>query len=181
MTIPRSIEDTPAYGNFPGDVKTLQVHYEEGIYIGYRYFDKNPEKVLFPFGFGLSYSEFQISDVKLLHSVLAQGGHIGVQAQVKNTGLLAGSEVVQVYISPVGSSIDRPIKTLAGFEKAYLAPGESKTVEIEVPFDAAAYWDETNELWTVEKGDYEILVGNSVINIAGKEKFAVEDAVTYKP
>jgi beta-glucosidase len=182
MTIPRSLEDTPAYGNFPGDVQTLQVHYKEGIYIGYRYYDKNPEKVLFPFGFGLSYSSFEISGVKLLHTSLAHGGHISVQASVKNTGQVAGSEVVQVYISPPSSSsIDRPQKTLAGFAKVYLSPGESKMAQVDVSFDAAAFYDESSNLWTVEKGDYEVLVGNSSTNISGREKFMVEESFTYKP
>jgi beta-glucosidase len=181
MTIPRSLEDTPAYGNFPGDVQTLQVHYKEGIYIGYRYYDKNPAKVSFPFGFGLSYSSFEISGLKLLNTVLTQGGHISVQASVKNTGHVAGSEVVQVYISPVRSSIDRPQKTLAGFAKLYLSPGESKMAQVDVTFDAATFYDESSNLWTVEKGDYEVLVGNSSTNVSGMEKFVVEESFTYKP
>jgi beta-glucosidase len=181
ITIPRSLEDTPSYGNFPGDLETLQVHYEEGIYIGYRYFDKNPEKVLFPFGFGLSYSNFEIGGVKLLHTVLTQGGHVSVQACVKNIGQVAGSEVVQFYISPPSSTIDRPHKMLAGFAKVYLSPGEAKLAQVDLSFDAAAFYDESNNLWTVEKGDYEVLVGNSSANISNREKFVVEESFMYEP
>jgi beta-glucosidase len=181
MTIPRSLADTPSFGNFPGDVEKLQVHYEEGIYIGYRYYDKYPEKVLFPFGFGLSYSEFKIGGMKLQQTSLKQGSSITVQADVENTGSVAGSEVVQVYIAPPKSSVDRPLKVLAGFAKVTLEPGQSKTVEIEVSFDSAAYWDENSSLWMVEKGEYEILVGNSSANIVAKGRFSVNEDVTFKP
>jgi beta-glucosidase len=181
ISIPRSLEDSPAYGNFPGDVKNLQVHYEEGIYIGYRYFDRNPEKVLFPFGFGLSYTEFAITDVKLLHGILSQTQAITVQARVRNIGSVSGHQIVQVYLAPLSTGGYRPQKSLAGFAKVALEPGESKTIEVAVSFEKAAFWDESSSLWTVEKGGYEILVGSSSMDIVGNGKFSVEETITFDP
>ncbi|RDW57663.1 beta-glucosidase-10 [Coleophoma crateriformis] len=181
ISIPHRIEDTPAYGNFPGDVDTLQVTYQEGVEIGYRFYDKKPERVLFPFGFGLSYSNFEISSVTVEGKVLANGGTISVSADVKNVEGAAGHEVVQVYIAPLNSKVDRPIKTLAGFAKVALASGESKTAQVSVSYESAAFWDETLNMWKVEEGDYEILVGNSSANIVSKEKITVEETFTYGP
>ena len=181
ISIPRSLEDTPIFRNFPGDVKTLQVHYEEGVEIGYRYYDKYPEKALFPFGFGLSYTDFVISNIALGDTELVHGSSIRLQADVKNTGGVAGKEVVQVYVAPVGSTLDRPLKTLAGFAKVELAPGESKIVTVEFSYEAAAFWDEDSNLWRVEKGEYDILAGNSSTSIAGTARVAVKETFTYKP
>jgi beta-glucosidase len=179
MTIPKSLADTPCYENFPGDVEKLQVNYEEGIYIGYRFYDKHPEKALFPFGFGLSYTNFSISELKLDKDVLKAGDNINASVLVKNTGSVTGSEVVQVYVAPPSSStIDRPIKTLVGFAKAAdLEPGSTNNVKINFDIKSLVYWDEEKNEWRVEPGEYEVLVGTSSTNIAQRAKIIVEEAV----
>src|SRR5258706_4864912 len=158
ISIPHSLKDTPTYGNFPGDLETLQVNYEEGVEIGYRFYDKHLENVLFPFGFGLSYTSFEISAMTLDNTELANGSFVAVHVKVTNTGSMVGKEVVQVYIAPpLESTVDRPLKTLAGFKKVELEPKETRMVEIKISFESAAFWDETMDMWKVEKGYYEIL------------------------
>lgn len=179
MTIPRALSDTPTYGNFPGDLKELQVFYEEGIEIGYRYYDKHPAKVLFPFGFGLSYSKFRISDVKLQQQILMQEGRITITAVVENLGPLAGSEIIQVYIVPPDGPVARPPKTLAGFAKLQMDAGQSKLAEIKVTFDSVAYWDETCSMWKAEKGVYKAVIGTSAANVVGTVEFTVDEDVAF--
>lgn len=181
VTFPKSIEDTPSFENFPGDVESLQVHYKEGIYVGYRYYDSHPEKVLFPFGFGLSYTTFEISDVRMADNVLTAGRNLTVEALVKNTGSVPGSEVVQVYVAPPSGSVDTPPKQLAGFAKIRLKAGEEKRVSVTFGHESAAYFNESRDLWTVEKGTYEVLVGQSSQSIAGSVEFTVEETFIYKP
>lgn len=180
-TIPRSLADTPAYKNFPGDIEKLQVFYEEGIEIGYRYYDKYPEKALFPFGFGLSYSKFEVQDVKLDADVIKQGGQITITAEVQNLGPLAGSEVIQVYIKPPVGPVDRPLKTLAGFAKVAMGPGESARADIQVAFDALAYWHEGQSKWAVGQGVYKAIVGTSSLHVVESLEFRVEESVMYDP
>jgi beta-glucosidase len=183
MTFPTALEDTPSYGNFPGDVAKLQVNYEEGIYIGYRWYDKHPDKILFPFGFGLSYTSFSVSKVTMDKCVLKERNNINMSITVKNIGSVMGSEVVQVYvIPPTSSMVDRPIKTLAGFAKVKnLAAGSSKTVEVEVEFESLAFWSEERTMWNVEMGEYGILVGTSSRDIVHNASLIVEDEIFFKP
>lgn len=181
VTFPKSLEDTPSFGNFPGDVEKLQVNYEEGIYIGYRHFDKHPEKVQFPFGFGLSYTSFEIGAVALGEKTLAERGSITVNAKVANTGKITGSEVIQVYVSAPGTSVDVPVKQLAGYQKIELKAGESKTVEIPIGYESASYWDEKTSAWVVEKGEYKVTVGNSAQDKSGEAKFVVESTFSFEP
>jgi beta-glucosidase len=175
VSFPRSIEDTPAFENFPGDLGTLQVHYKEGLNIGYRYYDQYPEKTLFPFGFGLSYTEFDIITSMSADQQLIRGGSIKVSATVKNIGTVVGSEVVQVYITSPVKSVDMPPKQLAGFAKVSLEPGKSKSVSISVDYQSAAYWSVETDRWIVEKGQYEILVGNSSQKTTLAGTFAVAE------
>ncbi|PVH68511.1 glycoside hydrolase family 3 protein [Cadophora sp. DSE1049] len=180
ISIPKTIEGTPAYGNFPGDMESLQVHYREDIYIGYRFFDKHPEKVQFPFGFGLSYTDFEIRTTLQKQSVLSKENSINVHASVKNVGAVAGTHVVQVYLAPSNTN-DRPDKTLAGFVKVNLTSGEEKAVTIKVTYESAAIWDESAGLWKVLMGDYKLLIGSSSQDFAGSQTFVVEETFTYQP
>lgn len=181
VTFPKNLEDTPSFRNFPGDVEKLQVNYEEGIYIGYRHYDNHPEKVQFPFGFGLSYTSFEIGAVALGGKTLAEKGSISVRARVTNTGKLTGSEVVQVYVSAPGTSFDVPAKQLAGYQKVELMAGESKVVEIPIRYESASYWDEKTSAWVVEKGEYKVTVGNSAQDNSGEASFMVESTYSYGP
>lgn len=134
--------------------------YSEGIFVGYRYFDKQNEKMLFPFGFGLSYTEFEYNDLKI-----NQGENTKVNFTIKNVGQTAGKEIVQVYIKDKESSVPRPIRELKGFKKISLNPGESKVVEFILEDEAFAFWSPTEKQWMVEPGEFVIEVGPNSRNL----------------
>ena len=119
VTFPKSLKDTPAYSNLPGDLTTQKVTYAEGIYMGYRHFDRKPETILFPCRVGLSYTSFVVSKASLSGNNLQKEDSITINANVTNNGSVAGREVIQVYVGSTASSstIDRPEKQLAGFAK----------------------------------------------------------------
>lgn len=173
-TFPRSLELTPTYDNFPGDLEKRRVEYKEGIFVGYRYYDEHPEAVLFPFGHGLSYSTFKISNARLNKNVFGPDDDLTVTVDVKNTGARFASEVVQVYVGELDPSISRPKKELAGFTKARLAPSGSQTVEIKLDDHAVTYWNVTKGLWSVDAGEYRVYIGDSSVNIACTLDFRVE-------
>jgi len=162
-------EDSPAYGHYPG--KNLQVEYAEGIYVGYRYFDKKNVEPLFPFGYGLSYTKFDYSDLK----VSADGNKpITVSVQVRNSGSRAGAEVVELYVHYDGhSSVDRPVQELKGFQRVNLAPGESKAVHFTLDKNATAFYSTAKKDWVTESGQFDVLVGSSSRDIRAKGSFGV--------
>ena len=166
MTFANSHEDYPSHsiGEFPGDGT---VDYAEDIYVGYRYFDTHDRPVHFPFGFGLSYTTFEFSDLK----VTRDGDRVVVQSTVTNTGNREGAEVVQMYIHPKNPSVDRPVRELKGFEKVKLDAGTSATVTIELEESAFKYYHPEELRWVLESGSYEVQVGNSSRNIELKEEF----------
>ena len=160
-TIPLRLEDNSSYLNFPGDPGV--VRYGEGIFIGYRAYDKSSQRVSYPFGFGLSYTSFEVSDVQVRVSGSVAGGDLAVEvsASVTNTGAVAGAEVVQVYVGDVESTVSRPVRELKGFSKVALEPGESSTVTITLAERAFAFWSTRWSRWVVEAGEFEIAVGTS--------------------
>lgn len=182
-TFPKSLELTPTYTNFPGDLERHTVKYEEGVFVGYRYYDERPEAVLFPFGHGLSYSVFDMSCVRLSKDILDGAADRGliVSIDVANTGAMAASEVVQVYVGALNPSIARPKKELAGFRKVKLAPGRCQTVTVTLDARAISYWDVSKGLWSVDAGDYRIFAGNSSVNVAHTIDFEVESAFELSP
>lgn len=157
-TFPKKLSDNPSYLNFPGEGD--KVCYNEGIFVGYRYYDYKDMDVLFPFGFGLSYTTFEYSDIRLSHSEITDDKNLLVEVTVKNTGDRAGKEVVQLYVSDKESFAIRPIKELKGFEKVELKPGESKKVVFRLDSRAFSYYSEEISDWFVEYGEYEIMVGS---------------------
>lgn len=159
-------EDYPDFGNCPG-VKD-RVAYEEGIYVGYRHFDKENIAPLFPFGFGLSYTTFEYGPLRLSQSTLDPQGNVTVSLDVKNSGSRAGREVVELYIHDPSPKIDKPVRELKGFAKVDLAPGETKTVTIPVTPRDLAYFDVPGKQWKADAGDYEIQVGASSRDIRQK-------------
>ncbi|KAJ5389241.1 uncharacterized protein N7496_000309 [Penicillium cataractarum] len=170
LSFPRCIEDTPTYLNFGSD--RGQVMYGEGIYVGYRYYEKLRKNVLYPFGYGLSYTKFDYSDL----SVSATS----VTLNVSNSGELAGAETVQLYISPDKlASIARPVKELKGFAKVYLQPGETRRVEIALDRFSTAFWDQELHKWVCEKGQYKVLVGSSSQNILLEGVLDVEETTMW--
>ncbi|HWI34253.1 MAG TPA: glycoside hydrolase family 3 C-terminal domain-containing protein [Lapillicoccus sp.] len=158
-TIPHRLEDNSSYLNFPGDSQV--VHYGEGLYIGYRGYDKSRQDVAFPFGFGLSYTTFELSDLTLTTagSVAADTLSAMVSVTVSNTGPVAGADVVQVYVRDVESSVGRPVRELKGFTKVRLEPDESQRVSIELDQRAFSFWSSRHHRWVVEPGDFAIEVG----------------------
>jgi beta-glucosidase len=148
-TIPKRLEDTPAFTNYPGE--RGQVRYGEGVYVGYRWYDARGVAPRFPFGHGLSYTTFEIG------APVFDGGTL--RCAVTNTGAVAGAEVVQCYVRDVECSVARPSQELKAFAKVQLDPGETKEVKLELDDRAFAFWDIGAHDWTVEPGEFELLVG----------------------
>ena len=164
FTFPVKLEDNPAHYNgktFPTRGKN---HYDEGIFLGYRWHEKMDIKPLFAFGHGLSYTDFEYGDIRL-SSKKIRNGKITVRVPVTNVGKVAGSEVVQVYVHDCEASVEMPQKQLKGFDKVYLEPGETKVVSIDLGPDAFRFFDEESMSWKTEPGDFEILVGSASDNI----------------
>jgi beta-glucosidase len=149
------------YPDAPNMVKNNHVNYAEGIYIGYRHFDKAGIEPVFPFGYGLSYTTFKYSQLKLSTSQLQADGVTTVKVKVKNTGKRAGEEVVQLYVHTVTPQIDRPVRELKGFAKVALNPGETKTVTFTLTPRDLAYFDVAGHQWKSDAGDYQIQIGAS--------------------
>jgi beta-glucosidase len=162
-TFPQILNDTPCFINFPGENK--QVEYREGLFVGYRYYDKTGVQPLFPFGHGLSYTTFEYSDLRLDKNEMTDTEELRVSVTVKNTGRRAGKEIVQLYVRDVAASVIRPVKELKGFEKVDLAPGEEKRICFTLGKRAFAFYDTDISGWRVESGDFEILAGKSSVEI----------------
>lgn len=158
-TYPVCLKDTPTSFRYPDSKEDVQ--YRESIFIGYRYYDKVERNVRFPFGFGLSYTSFEYSDIKLKKKNLTKGEGAKVTFTIKNTGDVAGSEIAQVYVAKPESKIFRAPKELKGFVKIHLDPGEEKKVSVELDDRAFTFWNTATEDWCVESGEYKILVGAS--------------------
>jgi beta-glucosidase len=130
------------------------------VFLGYRWFDSKKDiEPLFPFGFGLSYTTFEYSDIKV--SAPDHDGNITATATIKNTGKVAGAEVVQLYVQPPAATVPRPVRELKGFTRLELQPGESKTATITFPRSDLAYWDPATKKWTVTPGAYIVSLGGS--------------------
>jgi beta-glucosidase len=158
-TLGANRDDYPDAGNFPG--KNLEVHYAEGIYVGYRHFDKAGIKPLFPFGYGLSYTTFGYKHLQLSNANLSPDGSVKTSVDITNTGKRAGGEVAELYIHVLHPKIDRPVRELKGFAKVALAPGETKTVDFNITPRDLAYFDVPGHQWKADVGEYEIEVGAS--------------------
>lgn len=169
-THPYRLQDSPSYINFPGE--NGKVQYGEGIFVGYRYYDKKELPVRFPFGYGLSYTIFEYSDLKLDKDSYSPGDKIKVTLTVKNTGKRAGQEVVQVYLRDPEARLVRPEKELKAFTKVSLQPGESKTVTLSLTRQSLAYYDPSVPGWVAEAGAFEVLVGASSADIRLRTGFS---------
>jgi beta-glucosidase len=163
VSLPKKFEDSPAAKTYPGE--NLHTEYAEGIYVGYRYYDTKNVEPQFPFGFGLSYTKFEYSDLKAVPYTTSSGSvryrGVAVDVNVRNTGQRAGAEVVQLYVKDGHSKIDRPVHELKGFSRVELGPGESKTVKINLENSAFEYWSPQTKEWTLDPGTFEIQVGAS--------------------
>ncbi|WP_461636809.1 beta-glucosidase family protein [Labilibaculum euxinus] len=158
--------------SYPGD--SINQYYKEDILVGYRWHDTKKIKPLFAFGYGLSYTDFKISDLNTDKQIYSKGDKIKVSCMLANTGKIKGSEVVQVYIGKPKSKVDRALKELKGFKKVSLDPGKEEQVEIEISVDDLAFYDESISGWNLEKGTYIIYIGNSSDNIIQKQKINIK-------
>ena len=170
-TWPLTYADIPSAADFA--IRRKTVEYREGLYIGYRYFTTAKKTVRFPFGYGLSYTTFEYSD-------MVASEH-GVSIAVKNTGTATGTEIVQLYISKKDGQIFRPVKELKGFARVTLAPGEKQRITIMLDDKAFRFWNVKANRWEIEGGEYELLVGASVEDIRLKESISVRGTATVHP
>ncbi len=167
-TYPKKLEDTPCYKNYPGT--ELTVEYQESIYVGYRFYDTNNTDVLFPFGYGLSYTNFEYHNLKIEQ----RNEKIKVSFTIKNIGKLKGKEIAQVYVSQESPKIFKPKKELKGFEKIELQPGEEKRISILLNKKSFEYYNPEINRWAIEQGKYTIFIGKSSKDIVLKETIFID-------
>ncbi|WDF80614.1 glycoside hydrolase family 3 C-terminal domain-containing protein [Mucilaginibacter sp. KACC 22773] len=174
FTFPVSLKDSPAFAlnTYPGKGATAE--YKEGILVGYRWYDTKKIQPQFPFGYGLSYTDFSVSHFSVDKKSYGKNETIRAKFTIKNTGNRYGAEVVQLYVSDPVCSVLRPEKELKGFKKIFLKPGETKTVELDVKVGDLAFYDETKKAWNAESGEYILQLGNSSRNIIQKVKISVK-------
>jgi beta-glucosidase len=175
ISIEKKFEDSPGanyipkgeslYVNWDGDMDFKRpihnIEYKEGVFVGYRWYESKNIEPLYHFGFGLSYTSFEYSDIKVSSAEVTKDGELTVSFTVKNIGKVAGAEVAQLYIQDVQASVPRPVKELKGFKKVFLNAGESKEVSIHLSEKDFAYWDVNKKGWYAEPGDFNLLVGAS--------------------
>ncbi|KAJ8112365.1 hypothetical protein OPT61_g5243 [Boeremia exigua] len=179
-TFPVRIEDNPAFHNWPGE--NLKTVYGEGIYIGYKHYERSKIAPLFPFGHGLTYTTFSYGPPTLSSTVLTETGHIVLSIPVTNTGSVPAHEIVQAYVKDVKSSLPRPEKELQAFGKVFLQPGETKTVDMKLDKYSVGYFDTSlgqTGAWIAEEGFFDVLVGASSADIRGRISFEVKESFQW--
>ncbi len=174
-TFPLKLEDNPSYLSYGGE-KDIDV-YNEGIFVGYRYYDKKKMEVLFPFGHGLSYTTFEYENLRVSSKNISDKDTLTVTVTVKNTGKRFGKAVTQLYVGDVESTVFRPVRELKGFEKTALQPGEAKDVTFTLDKRSFAYWNEQIHDWHVETGEFRIEIGNSSRDIRLTDTVNVQSTV----
>jgi beta-glucosidase len=177
FSVPFRYEDGPikTEAQYPGikdeGDQYWQTHYDEGVYVGYRWYDTKEIPVQFPFGHGLSYTAFEYTNAKAAKPTMTAAGTLKVSVDVKNTGACDGAEVVQLYIADPEASVDRPSKELKGFEKVWLNAGEKKTVTFEIDAEDLSWFNAEKHEWTAEPGDFKALIGSSSRDIRASVDF----------
>ena len=165
-------------GSYPGTWRPahdiIDEEYKEDIFVGYRFTDKNKLKPLFPFGHGLSYTTFEISEPKADKNIMTENDKINISVTIKNTGKVSGSQVLQLYISDLQSSVARPVKELKGFQKVHLTPGETKEITFSIDKSALSFYDDKTHSWTAEKGKFSAFIGLSAGEIGKAVKFELK-------
>ncbi len=182
ITIEKTFNDSPGYGYIPEGAALytgwdedhriidpiIDVKYDEGIFVGYRWYEHKAIEPLYAFGFGLSYTSYEYSNLKLEHSSIKVGASLSFKIDIKNAGAMDGQEIVQIYVRDKESSVERPLKELKGFQKVLLNAGAKKTMHFTLTERDFAFWDVKTENWVVEPGQFEILVGAASNNILAK-------------
>jgi len=173
LTLPKKWEDCPAYTSYPG-VKEAAT-YTEGIFVGYRHFDRLKIQPNFPFGHGLAYTTFEYQNLEITPAKIKPESAISVKFQLTNTGKQAGDEVVQLYLRDVTARVEREELALKAFKRVHLAAGARRTVEMQLPFDALRFYDADLQLWGAEPGQFEIRLGSSSRDIRLQGEFTLEN------
>ena len=155
-TFPKKIEDTPAFGCYPGE--NSQMDYEEKLLVGHRWYEKKNIKPLFPFGFGLSYTDFSFSNLEIIKN---DNYNIECKFEIKNAGMMDGSEVAQCYVSFSNLTKDEPLKTLQSFKKVFIKKGNTMELKLALNKRSFSYWDIQEKNWIVRPGAYTISIGSS--------------------
>jgi beta-glucosidase len=187
VTFERRFEDNPVHDSYYTEAGTKRIVYKEGVFVGYRGYEHNNTKSLFPFGYGLSYTTFKYGNLTIKPSAgkvasgAAQGPSYEVSFDVKNTGRRAGADVAQVYLGDSHAKIARPVKELKGFTKVSLRPGETKRVSVILDGRALSYYDTNAKRWRAEPGDFDVLVGRSSVDIELRGKLRLDAEVTLAP
>ena len=170
-TFPMKLEYNPAYLNYPGEQD--EVKYQEGIFVGYRYYEKKKLPVQFPFGYGLSYTSFAYSDMEIVENQIESGGCVGIKLKVKNTGKYAGAEIVQLYVAPIEDGHNRPVRELKGFQKVFLKPQEEADIYFELEERDFSIYNVRKKGWEVISGKYEILAAASSEDVRQKQELLI--------
>ncbi len=166
ITLPETLADTAPIAL--NDYNAQESLYKEGVFIGHRWFEQQNIKPMFSFGHGLSYTQFTLNDLTVDKSTLSKTDELEVTVSVTNTGKKAGAEVVQLYLQDVKASVPMPLKTLKGFAKIYLQPGEKQQVSMRLKPRDFAFWDQQGQQWQIEEGEFVLHIGNSLDNIVQK-------------
>jgi beta-glucosidase len=177
VTFERRSEDNPTHASYyPAAADTKRVEYKEGVFVGYRGYERNHTKPLFPFGHGLSYTTFKYSNLSVRPVSGGAGPAYEVSFDVQNTGSREGADVAQVYIGDGHAKVPRPAKELKGFAKVNLLPGATKRVVIPIDARALSYYDVSAKQWRADPGDFEVLIGRSSepVELRGKITLAVK-------
>ncbi|EDL55295.1 beta-glucosidase [Vibrio mediterranei AK1] len=179
VTVPNCLEETPAYLTYPGDNRTH--YYSEDIFVGYRYYDKRKMDPLFPFGFGLSYTDFRYSDLRTSTKTVSAGQNLTVTLDVTNTGKRFGKEIVQLYLSAPNGDYAREVLSLKGFAKVALEPNETKRVTIELSWDDFCYFNPESKKWLAEEGKHTLILGRSSRDHELAIDISIESEPYYPP
>jgi beta-glucosidase len=172
----RRWEDDAAFASYYPKSGDKRVKYEEGVFVGYRHFDRAEVKPLFPFGFGLSYTKFQYSDLSIAPASSDLGAPVTVSFNIRNVGQQEGAEIAELYVGDSHASVSRPAKELKGFAKVNLRPGESKRVTVQLDRRAFSFYDVKKHAWSAEPGEFAILVGSSSAKIELQGKYILSSA-----
>jgi beta-glucosidase len=180
VSFERRWEDNPVHDSYYTEQGTRRIVYKEGIFVGYRGYERANIKPQFPFGFGLSYTTFKYSNLTVKPSATGSGSLYEISFDVKNTGSREGAEVAQLYIGNPQTKVPRPAKELKGFSKVWLKPGESKKVSITLDTRSFTYYDVDSKQWRAEPGTFDVLVGRSSDQIELKDKITLSTALAVK-